>query len=90
MSDEQTLEQNVKDCIDKEIRPMLQSHGGDCEFISLEDNKVSLRLQGACSGCPGAAMTLKMGVERVLKERVPEVTEVIALPAGAAEGSCGA
>jgi Fe-S cluster biogenesis protein NfuA len=62
------------------IRPMLQNDGGDIELVSVEeDNTVKVRLQGACKGCPGAAMTLKMGVERLLKERVPEVKEVVAV-----------
>ena len=62
------------------IRPNLQSHGGDIELIEIcDDMTVKVRLQGACSGCPGARMTLKAGVERVLKERVPEVKEVIAV-----------
>ncbi|MCK5174645.1 MAG: NifU family protein [Planctomycetes bacterium] len=62
------------------IRPMLQNDGGDIELVGVdEDNAVRVRLKGACKGCPGAAMTLKMGVERLLKERVPEVKEVIAV-----------
>ncbi|MHC4123431.1 MAG: NifU family protein [Planctomycetota bacterium] len=62
------------------IRPSLQAHGGDIELIAVdEDNTVKVRLQGACSGCPGAKMTLKMGVERMLKEKLPEVKEVIAV-----------
>ena len=79
MTDEQNFEQGVKDCINDEIRPMLQSHGGDCELISIDGKKVSLRLQGACSGCPGAAQTLKMGIERQLKERFPDLDEVVAV-----------
>ena len=60
------------------IRPMLQNDGGDIELVSVEeDNTVKVRLQGACRGCPGAAMTLKMGVERLLKQRIPEVKEVV-------------
>ena len=53
---------------------------GDIEFLSMDDSTgvVSVRLKGACAGCPGAAMTLKMGVERHLKEKVPQVTEVVA------------
>jgi len=55
-------------------------NGGDIELVSFEDdNTVKVRLQGACSGCPGAAMTLKMGVERMLKEKIPEVKELIAV-----------
>lgn len=77
MAEEKTFEQQVKECID-EIRPMLQRDGGDCELVAIEGKKVKIRFQGACRGCPGAAMTLKMGIERHLKQRVPAVEEVIA------------
>ncbi len=74
-----TFEEKVKDVIET-IRPSLKSHGGDIELVGTdEDNTVRVRLQGACEGCPGAQMTLKMGVERLLKEKVPEVKEVIAV-----------
>jgi len=76
---EQTFEQRVQAAID-EIRPALQGHGGDIELVSCDDdNTVKVKLQGACSGCPGAAMTLKMGVQRVLQEKIPEVKEVVAV-----------
>ena len=63
------------------IRPLLQADGGDIEFVAMDKSTgtVSVRLQGACKGCPSAAMTLKMGVERHLREKVPQVTEVIAV-----------
>jgi Fe-S cluster biogenesis protein NfuA len=63
------------------IRPLLQADGGDIELVEADEptGKVSVRLQGACSGCPSAAMTLKMGVERRLKQRVPAVTEVVSV-----------
>jgi Fe-S cluster biogenesis protein NfuA len=62
------------------IRPMLQRDGGDIQLVEVKDNgQVLVRLRGACSGCPSAAMTLKMGVERILKEKVPGVTEVVSL-----------
>jgi len=64
----------------EEIRPMLQADGGDIELLGVNtEGVVSVRLQGACKGCPGAAMTLKMGVERHLKEKVPGVKEVVAV-----------
>ena len=62
-----------------EIRPALQADGGDVELVEVNDGTVKLKLTGHCAGCPMASMTLKMGVERVVKERVPEVKEVIAL-----------
>jgi Fe-S cluster biogenesis protein NfuA len=74
-----TFAEKVGNIIDA-IRPSLQSHGGDIELVGTdEDNTVRVRLQGACQGCPGAQMTLRMGVERLLKENVPEVKEVIAV-----------
>lgn len=76
---EKTFEEKVKKVIE-EVRPNLQSHGGDIELVAVdEDNTVKVRLQGACTGCPGAQMTLKMGIERLLKENLPEVKEVIAV-----------
>ena len=76
---QQTFEQKVKDVIES-LRPALQSHGGDIELVGTEaDNTVKVRLQGACNGCPGAQMTMKMGIERILREKVPELKEVIAV-----------
>ena len=73
-----TFSQRVEEVINM-IRPLLQGDGGDIELVrsDQETGVVSVRLQGACRGCPGAAMTLKMGVERHLKEKVPEVTELV-------------
>ncbi len=62
-----------------QIRPALQADGGDVELVDVSQGVVKLRLTGACSGCPMATMTLRMGIERVLKEQVPEVKEVIAV-----------
>ena len=76
---DKTFQQQVEDVI-TEIRPMLQGHGGDIELVSVEeDNTVKVRLQGACAGCPGARMTLKQGVERIMKEKIPQVKEVVAV-----------
>ncbi len=62
----------------KEVRPMLEADGGNVELVSVtEDGKVTLRLTGACGSCPMSQMTLKMGVERILKKRVPEIKEVV-------------
>ena len=59
-----------------EIRPMLQRDGGDVELVDIEGGVVKVRLQGACAGCPMSQMTLRNGIERVLKDRIPEVTAV--------------
>ncbi|MBN2456465.1 MAG: NifU family protein [Sedimentisphaerales bacterium] len=75
----ENLQEKVMSVIDV-VRPQLQSHGGDIELVSTQaDGTVKVRLKGACSGCPGAQMTLKQGVERLLKEQFPEVKEVIAV-----------
>ena len=76
---DKTFEQKVSEIINS-IRPMLQNDGGDIELVGVDEDKtVRVRLQGACSGCPGAAMTLKMGVERLLQQKLPEVKEVVAV-----------
>jgi Fe-S cluster biogenesis protein NfuA len=59
------------------IRPALQADGGDVELIDVKEGVVSVRLVGACGGCPMAIMTLRNGIERVLKQDVPEVKEVV-------------
>lgn len=71
-------EKNIKEVLEQ-IRPSLQSDGGDVELVGVKDGVVSVRLTGACGGCPMSAMTLKMGIERLLKSKVPEVKEVIAV-----------
>jgi Fe-S cluster biogenesis protein NfuA len=60
----------------EEIRPLLQGDGGDIELVAIEGNVVKVRLRGACAGCPGAQMTLKMAVERRLKAKVPQIERV--------------
>jgi len=61
----------------KKIRPSLQADGGDIELVDVSDGVVKVKLTGACGSCPMSTMTLKMGVERVLKEQIPEVKEVV-------------
>ncbi len=62
-----------------QIRPALQADGGDVELVDVNEGVVSLRLKGACGACPMATMTLRHGIERVLKEQVPEIKEVVAV-----------
>ena len=70
------MKERVQAIIDT-IRPGLQADGGDIELVDVTaDGTVKVRLQGACHGCPGAAMTLKMGVERTLKKQIPEIKAV--------------
>lgn len=59
-----------------ELRPYLMSDGGNVELVEIEGPIVKLRLQGACGSCPSSAMTLKMGIERRLREAIPEIAEV--------------
>ncbi|MFB0505561.1 MAG: NifU family protein [Thermodesulfobacteriota bacterium] len=69
------MRENVEKALQK-IRPALQADGGDIELIDIQDGVVKVRLTGACGGCPMSQMTLKQGVERALKQEVPEVKGV--------------
>jgi len=74
-----TMEEKIKEVLN-EIRPSLQRDGGDLEFIGVDQKgNVKIKLLGACHGCPFSTMTTKNGIERLLKERVPEVTNVEAV-----------
>ncbi|MEY2859462.1 MAG: hypothetical protein RLZZ74_3775 [Cyanobacteriota bacterium] len=66
---------NVETVLD-ELRPYLMADGGNVELAEIEGPIVKLRLQGACGSCPSSAMTLKMGIERRLREKIPEIVEV--------------
>ena len=71
------IEETVKEALEM-YRPMLQADGDDCELIEIDDeNRVHLKLTGACGSCPMATMTLKMGIEQYLKDACPEVKEVV-------------
>lgn len=59
-----------------DVRPSLQADGGDVELVDVENNIVKVRLKGACAGCPMSQMTLKQGIERYLKQKVPEIDSV--------------
>lgn len=69
------MKEQVQTALDK-IRPALQADGGDVELVDIEDGVVKVRLVGACAGCPMSQLTLANGVERVLKQEVPEVVRV--------------
>ena len=72
------MKEKVQEALDK-IRPNLQADGGDVELVEVNDEGVvTVKLTGSCGGCPFAQMTLKMGIERQLKEDIPEVKEVVA------------
>jgi len=72
------MRERVEAVLDK-IRPALQADGGGIELVDIVDGVVKVKLQGACQGCMGAQMTLKMGVEKVMKEEIPEVKSVEAV-----------
>jgi Fe-S cluster biogenesis protein NfuA len=73
------VKEQVEAALEK-VRPALQRDGGDVELVEVtEDGVVKVRLQGACQGCPMAQMTLQMGIERMIKEMVPEVKTVEAV-----------
>jgi Fe-S cluster biogenesis protein NfuA len=72
------MRESVEKALEK-IRPALRADGGDVELIDVTDGVVKLRLTGACGSCPMSQMTLKMGVEKVLKQQVPEVKSVEAV-----------
>jgi len=69
------MEEKVKEVLEK-VKPSLQADGGDVEFVDIQDGVVRVRLKGACAGCPMSQMTLKMGIERILKDQIPEVKSV--------------
>ncbi len=73
------LKQQVQEALEK-VRPALQRDGGDVELVEVtDDGVVKVKLQGACGGCPMSQMTLKMGIEKVIKEAVPQVQSVEAV-----------
>ena len=69
------MKEKIQEKINK-IRPMLQADGGDVELVDYKDGVVTVRLQGACAGCPMSQMTLKNGIEKFLKQEIPEVKSV--------------
>jgi Fe-S cluster biogenesis protein NfuA len=72
-----SMKENVQKVLDL-IRPALQADGGDVELVDVtDDGIVSVKLTGACGSCPMSTMTLKMGIERTLRDKVPEVKEVV-------------
>ena len=75
MTGQAGVEKRVKAVIDR-IRPSLQADGGDVEFVGMDAGVVKVRLKGACAGCPHSRMTLKFGIERMLKKEVSEVQSV--------------
>ena len=71
------IRRKVQDLFDREINPALGSHGGSVELVDVKGNSVYVKLGGGCQGCASAKMTLKMGIERILREKIPEIGEVL-------------
>jgi Fe-S cluster biogenesis protein NfuA len=72
--------EKVSEVIEDQIRPSLQSHGGDCDLVEVTDEgTVKVVLQGACRGCPMAQMTIRRGVQTKLQQEIPEVKEVVSV-----------
>jgi Fe-S cluster biogenesis protein NfuA len=67
----------IKEIIEKEINPQLELHSGGCELVDVEDGIVTIRLFGGCSGCPSSHITLFNGIVPILKEKLPEIQDVV-------------
>tara|TARA_Y100001936_G_scaffold208082_1_gene213373 strand:+ start:1113 stop:1670 length:558 start_codon:yes stop_codon:yes gene_type:complete len=76
---EDSIEAKINEVLDTKIRPAVAKDGGDIKFVSFEDGKVKVELRGSCSGCPSSLMTLKKGVQNLLRHYVKEVTDVEAI-----------
>ena len=72
------MQEKVEEVLAK-VRPVLVRDGGNVELVEVEDGIVKVKLVGACAGCPMSTMTLKNGIERILKQEIPEVKEVVAV-----------
>jgi Fe-S cluster biogenesis protein NfuA len=72
------MQDKVEEVLNK-IRPVLVKDGGNVELVEVNDGTVKVKLVGACAGCPMSTITLKMGIERILKQEIPEVKEVVAV-----------
>ncbi len=72
------MKERVEEVLNK-IRPSLMRDGGNVELVDVNDGTVKVKLTGACSGCPMSTLTLKMGIEKLIKEEIPEIKEVVAV-----------
>ena len=72
------MQDKVEEVLDK-VRPVLIRDGGNVELVSVDGGTVKVKLVGACAGCPMSTLTLKNGIERILKQEIPEVKEVVAV-----------
>jgi len=67
----------IKEIIEKDINPQLELHAGGCELLDVDDGIVTLRLYGGCSGCPSSQITLFNGIVPILREKIPEIKDVV-------------
>ena len=74
----ESVEKRVRAAL-AEVKPQIQADGGDIDLVAIENGIVKVRLRGACAGCPMSALTLKQGVERIIKSKVPEIKSVEAV-----------
>ena len=72
------MREKVEEVLNK-IRPQLEADGGNVELVDVSDGTVKVSLTGACAGCPMSTLTLKMGIEKILKQEIPEIKEVVAV-----------
>jgi len=77
--EETEIVQKIKNILDTYVKPAVEMDGGAIQFINFDDGKVELLLQGSCSGCPSSTVTLKQGIEGMMKRMIPEVEEVVAV-----------
>ncbi len=77
-TEQSDLLQRVRDVIER-IRPAVQADGGDVELVEIESGVARVRFHGACIGCPSSSMTLQMGIERTVRDHIPEITRVEAV-----------
>jgi Fe/S biogenesis protein NfuA len=68
---------HIQEVIEKDVNPYLAMHSGSCELVDVDDGIVTIRLFGGCSGCPSSHITLFNGIEPILKEKIPEIKEVV-------------
>ena len=78
-ADDDDVVKRIKELLDNHVRPAVEMDGGAIQFKSYEDGTVNLSMQGACSGCPSSMITLKAGIEGMMKRMIPEVKEVVAI-----------
>ncbi|MEO6820283.1 MAG: NifU family protein [Ginsengibacter sp.] len=77
-ADDQDVVKRIKELLENYVKPAVEMDGGAIQFLSYEDGVVNLMMQGSCSGCPSSMITLKAGIEGMMKRMIPEVTEVVA------------